>query len=123
LARGTEPAAAQVARGREPAAAQAANRLSDSTTRAAEELGGARPKTKEQKITGRKIIILYCSVVLPQIFTPCQNLFESSILKFFVEGSVVRIRDVFPGSEFFPSRIRIRIFPSRQRTQNSKNCF
>ncbi len=53
------PTAAQVARGTEPAAAQAANRLSDSTTRA--ELG-ARPKTKEQKITGRKIKILYCSV-------------------------------------------------------------
>jgi hypothetical protein len=56
------PTAAQSSRGTEPAAAQAANRLSDSTTRAAEELGGARPKTKEQKITGRKIK-LYSTVL------------------------------------------------------------
>jgi hypothetical protein len=56
VASGKELTAAQLARGTEPVAAQAANRLlSDSTTRAAEELGGARPKTKEQKITGRKI--------------------------------------------------------------------
>ncbi len=59
--RGTEPTAAQVARGREPAAAQAANRLlseDSTTTRAAEELGGARPKTKEQKITGKNYNIV-----------------------------------------------------------------
>jgi hypothetical protein len=68
------PTAAHVARGREPAAEQAANRLlseDSTTTRAAEELGGARPKTKEQKITGRKIdtvLYRYCTVVLQQFF-------------------------------------------------------
>jgi hypothetical protein len=66
--RGTEPTAAQVARGTEPAAAQAANRLSDSTRA---ELG-ARPKTKEQKITGRKIIILYSSAAA-NIYTVPKN--------------------------------------------------